>query len=224
VTGERPIVTVKIAQTLDGNVATASGESKWITGPTARAAGHELRARNNAILVGVGTVLADDPELTVRHVPGANPRRIVLDTWLRTPTTARVLREGGRATIIACGRDASPEREAALLLAGATVVRIGACGSEVSLSAVLDLLDGEGIRTVLVEGGPTVATAFLRAGLVDHLVVYVAPMLLGDGRRGVGNLGITHLNEALRTRITSVERAGDDLAIHLDVLHGSPSL
>jgi riboflavin-specific deaminase-like protein len=217
----RPRVTVKIAQTVDGRVATSAGESRWITGPEARAAGHVLRAEHDAILVGIGTVLADDPALTVRHVTGRDPLRIVLDSTLRTPSTAHVLRTGVGRALLLCGEDAPVEREAALIGAGTQVLRVATDARQVALPAALTALRKVGVRSVLVEGGPTVVTAFLRARFVDRVAIFIAPMVLGTGRDAVGDLGVTQLAEAIRGTVMSVERVGDDLLVRIDVLRSS---
>jgi diaminohydroxyphosphoribosylaminopyrimidine deaminase/5-amino-6-(5-phosphoribosylamino)uracil reductase len=188
----RPFVTWKYAATLDGRSAAADGSSRWITGEAARADVHRLRAEVDAVVVGIGTVLADDPALTVRPDPGRQPLRVVLDSDGRTPPGARVR------------DDAAPT----LLVTAADVPRH-------DLGAVLALLAGRGVVSVLLEGGPTVAAAFLRAGLVDRVVGYVAPALLGAGVPAVADLGLGTINEAIRLRLCEVARIGDDVRLTL---------
>jgi diaminohydroxyphosphoribosylaminopyrimidine deaminase/5-amino-6-(5-phosphoribosylamino)uracil reductase len=177
----RPWVVVKLAATLDGRTAAPDGTSRWITGEAARRDVHRLRAESDAVLVGAGTVRADDPELTVRHVAGRDPLRVVLGT---APPGARV--------------------HPCLELAG-------------DLGEVLDALGRRGVLQLLVEGGPTVAGAFHRAGLVDRYVLYLAPALFGgdDARAMFAGPGAGTIDDVWRGRILSVTRLGDDLRVEL---------
>jgi diaminohydroxyphosphoribosylaminopyrimidine deaminase/5-amino-6-(5-phosphoribosylamino)uracil reductase len=188
---QRPHVVWKVATTLDGRVAAADGTSRWITGPEARAEVHRLRAGCDAVLVGSGTALADDPQLTVRDAEGRNvaqqPLRVVLDRRGRVPATARVL------------DDAAP-------------THLSTAPTPAALLA--DLYDRD-VRRVLLEGGPTLAAAFLAAGLVDEAVVHVAPQLLGAGTPMVGGLGISTITSALHLHVTDVTRLGGDVQIRL---------
>lgn len=200
----RPTVTLKLATSLDGRIATASGESKWITGEAARFEGHRLRATHDAILVGVGTVLADDPELTVRHGVGSprQPLRVILDSSLRTPATAKIAADN---TLILTTADPVP-------VGGAEVIRLRAEGGRPAPDAVVRELDRRGVGSVLIEGGGQVAASFLRAGLVDRIEWFRAPIVLGgEGRPGVALLAIQALAEAPRFRRLAVEPLGDDL-------------
>ena len=187
----RPHVVWKVATTLDGRVAAADGTSRWITGPDARAAVHRLRATCDAVLVGSGTALADDPQLTVRDAEGRNadrqPLRVVLDRRSRVPATARVHDAAARTLV---SRAATP-------------------------GALLAELFDSDVRRVLLEGGPTLAAAFLAAGLVDEAVVHVAPVLLGAGAPMVGGLGISTITDALHLQVTDVTRIGGDVQIRL---------
>lgn len=184
----RPWVTWKTASTLDGHTAAADGSSRWITGDAARADVHALRSRCGAVLVGTGTVLADDPALTVRPadgtVPGRQPLRVVVG-HRPLPPDARVL-DAAAETLVVESHDPAA-----------------------ALAAVAE----RGVHHVLLEGGATLAAAFLRAGLVDEVVAYVAPALLGAGAAGVGDLGITSITDALRLRTTDVTVLGDDVRI-----------
>jgi diaminohydroxyphosphoribosylaminopyrimidine deaminase / 5-amino-6-(5-phosphoribosylamino)uracil reductase len=221
----RPHVTLKAAMTLDGRIADRLGESKWITGEPARAAAHRLRSECDAILVGVGTVLRDDPALTVRRERPwpREPYRVVLDTGVRTPVTARLIGAAtpSRALVIA-GEDAPASRTAALRAAGATVVPVRCSGSRVDLNAALAALADREVRAVLVEGGGALHGAFVDAGLVDRVAVFVAPRLLGgmDATPSIGGLG-RQLSGALRLGPFEVSRVGDDLLIEADVLVGA---
>jgi diaminohydroxyphosphoribosylaminopyrimidine deaminase/5-amino-6-(5-phosphoribosylamino)uracil reductase len=187
----RPFVIWKVAATLDGRVAAADGSSRWITGETARAAVHELRAGCDAVVVGSGTVLADDPQLTVRDAEGRTvprqPLRVVADRGGRVPATARVLDDAAPTYV-------SRAPEPAGLLA--------------------ELFERD-VRRVLLEGGPTLAAAFLRAGLVDEVLVHLAPTLLGAGPALVGDLGITTITGALDLALAEVTRLGGDVALRL---------
>ena len=198
-------VTLKLATSLDGRIATASGESKWITGEAARLEGHRLRAAHDAILVGVETVLADDPELTVR-LPGRpvdQPLRVVLDSRLRTPSTAKVA-SGGDSLILTVA-EPSP-------VGAAVVERVETEVGRPSVAACLSALKRRGLSSLLIEGGGQVAASFLRAGVVDRLEWFRAPILLGgEGRPCVAALALAKLADAPRFRRLAVEPCGDDL-------------
>lgn len=201
----RPQVTLKLATSLDGRIATASGESKWITGEAARLEGHRLRAAHDAILVGVETVLADDPELTARFPgrPVDQPLRVVLDSRLRTPTTAK-LASGGDSLILTVAEPAP--------IGGAIVEQVKAEDGRPAVAACLSALNRRGVASVLIEGGGQVAASFLRAGLVDRLEWFRAPILLGgEGRPCVAALALAKLADAPRFRRLAVEPCGDDL-------------
>lgn len=184
----RPHVTVKWAQSLDGRAAADDGTSQWITGPAARADVHERRARADAIVVGTGTVRADDPSLTARRADGSlldhQPAPVVIG-HAPVPDGAAVRRH--------------PE-----------ALRVY---DTHDLSAVLGDLRAQGVQRVFVEGGPTLASAFLAAGLVDELLVYVAPVLLGGARLALGDIGVASIDQARRLHVASVEHLGDDLLI-----------
>lgn len=201
---QRVRVTLKLATSLDGRIATASGESQWITGEEARLEGHRLRAAHDAILVGVETVLADDPELTVR-LPGRpvdQPLRVVLDSRLRTPLTARVAQGDSLILTVA---EPSP-------IGTAVVERVEAEQGRPSVVASLSALKRRGVSSVLIEGGGQVAASFLRAGLVDRLEWFRAPILLGgEGRPCVAALALAKLADAPTFRRVSAEPVGDDL-------------
>jgi diaminohydroxyphosphoribosylaminopyrimidine deaminase / 5-amino-6-(5-phosphoribosylamino)uracil reductase len=214
----RPWIVLKAGVTLDGRVATHTGESRWITGEAARADVHRLRARLDAIVVGVGTVLADDPRLTVRGVRGGrDPVRVVVDSSLRTPTGARVVAGGGRVIIATTARAAATRRRR-LELAGAELWELPDHGGLVDLKALCRRLARERVMSVLVEGGPTVHASFLAAGLADEVRLYVAPLVLGGhGRHGgpawVGGAAAAHLQDGHRLRFGAPRRLGDDLLL-----------
>ncbi|MFD5320888.1 bifunctional diaminohydroxyphosphoribosylaminopyrimidine deaminase/5-amino-6-(5-phosphoribosylamino)uracil reductase RibD [Streptomyces sp. NPDC127098] len=208
----RPHVHWKYAATLDGRVAAADGTSRWITSPESRADVHRLRAESDAVLVGSGTARADDPHLAVRGVPGARqPLRVVLDTEATAVKPGARVLDGAAATLVAVADDAP----AAHLVGHAEVVRLprAAHGPGVDLTALLAVLHRRGIRSVLLEGGPTLAGAFVAAGLVDRVTGYLAPALLGAGPQALTGAGITTIADALRLRVTGVDRIGPDLRI-----------
>lgn len=217
----RPHVTLKAAMTLDGKIADLYGESRWITGEEARLEGHRLRAEADAIVVGLTTVLRDDPQLTVR-LPTPWPRepyRVVLDAEARTPTNARLIAAGTPArALIAVGAGAPAERVTRLTEAGATVLLLPTRGGRVEPAALLAALYAREVRAVLLEGGGEVHGTFVDAGLVDRVAIFVAPRLLG-GREatpvvaGVGRA----LKEALPLIGWSVRPLGADLLIEADV-------
>ena len=218
---ERPRVTLKAAITLDGRTAARSGESKWISGEAARKEAHRLRAQVDAVLVGVGTVLRDDPELTVRHVRGKNPLRVVLDSRLRTPAKSCVARatSGTRAaprTLILHGPKAPAARRRALQRAGVELREVAVERSgRLSIAGVLRVLSAAGVATLLVEGGPTVHGAFLDAGVVDRVWIALAPKLLADAAALPLAAGKPRrrILDALPLRFERVRRLGPDLLI-----------
>lgn len=203
----RPFVAAKFAMSLDGKIATATGESRWITGDAARRHGHTLRHAHDAILVGVNTVLLDDPELSARgpDPDGRQPIRIVLDSRLRTPLGARVL---GPRTMLASTRAGE--------LAGAEVLQLPADASgRVALEPLLDELGRREILSLLVEGGADTHASFFASGLVDKVYAYVAPIVVGgrDAPSPVGGRGVEHLADALQLRDTEVQTIDRDVLI-----------
>jgi diaminohydroxyphosphoribosylaminopyrimidine deaminase/5-amino-6-(5-phosphoribosylamino)uracil reductase len=210
-----PFVTAKFAASLDGRIATASGESRWITADPARAAAHRLRHSNDAVLVGVGTVIADDPELTARIEQGRSPLRVVVDTTLRIPETARVLHVDATPTLVATTSRADPERLTHLIGAGVEVEVVGAAASGVDLRELMSLLGARGIISVLIEGGASVLGSAFDQGIVDKVVAMVAPRIIGGASApgAVGGVGAATLAAAPLLRDVAVEHAGPDLLI-----------
>jgi 3,4-dihydroxy 2-butanone 4-phosphate synthase/GTP cyclohydrolase II len=212
----RPFVVLKYAQSLDGRIATGTGDSKWISGPQERRVAHALRAACDAVLVGAGTVLADDPLLTVRMVPGASPIRVVLDSGLRVPHDAQVFGPEA-ATIVLTATGSDPGRREALRRRGVKVEVVAEGPGGVDLAAGLDRLLALGVRCLLVEGGSRVLTSALRARLADRVVVAVAPVLLGTGTDAVGDLGAGLVSDGLRLVDRSVHQLGPDLLVAGDL-------
>lgn len=212
----RPLVTLKLATSLDGRLAVASGASRWITGEAARARSHLLRATHDAVMVGSGTVIADDPELTCR-LPGLtdhSPVRVIIDGGMRVPQTARVVADAKRVpTWFVVRHGVAGERRAALAECGVEVIDIAAAaGGETDLAAALVALANRGITRVLVEGGATLAAALVRADLVDRIAWFRAPSLIGgDALPALGTLGVEAPDQAPRFVRVGVEPVGDDV-------------
>ena len=222
----RPLVTLKTAATLDGQVAAASGDSRWVTAPPARARVHRMRAEADAVLVGAGTARADDPALTVRDVPlgpgQRQPLRVVLDRAGALPPALGVFGDGAAPTVTVVSQDAAPPAYADLLgRAGGVVLRAPERGGHLDLGAVLDALGGgdglpQGVRpvqSVLVEAGPGLATALFAADLADRVLWFVAPKVLGAGRAAVGGLESGRMADALGFAESRWETVGPDVLL-----------
>jgi 3,4-dihydroxy 2-butanone 4-phosphate synthase/GTP cyclohydrolase II len=213
---DRPYVVLKYAQTLDGRIATGSGDSKWISGEEERTLSHALRAACDAVMVGVGTVLSDDCRLNVRMVPGASPLRVVLDSTLRTPSTALLFADDA-PTVFLTTDDAAEDDRKRIREAGAGVRVLPPGPGGVDLKAALAQLRAEGVRSVLVEGGAHVITSLLGAGLADRIVVGTAPRIIGAGTEAVGDLGVARVTEGIALRNRSVHLTTDDVVMAWDV-------
>lgn len=208
----QPFVLLKLAQTLDGRIATRNGHSKWITGEAARKRVHLMRSRADAVLVGIDTVLADDPRLTVRHVDGRQPRRIVLDSRARTPLDARVL--NGEAPATVCVTEAAPAaRVEGLIGTGAEVLVLSGGDGSIPLKPLKSALGKAGIVTLMVEGGSRVAASFLRERAVDRIACFVAPRILGAGIPSIADLALDDLTKAIKLNDTKVEQLDGDLLV-----------
>jgi 3,4-dihydroxy 2-butanone 4-phosphate synthase/GTP cyclohydrolase II len=218
---DRPHIVLKFAQTMDGRIATRTGDAKWISGEAERRVAHAMRAGCDAVLVGARTMLQDDPQLTVRMVPGASPMRVVLDSTLRTPMTAKVLSDDA-ATLILCRPDADPARREELASAGVMVHEVTGGPEGLRITEVLRLLRSLGVASLLVEGGGRVITSMLEAGAVDRVVVSVSPTIIGAGIDAVGPLGISRVADGIRLVNRSVYLAGDDLLLGFDVQNDAP--
>lgn len=218
-----PYVRCKLAMSLDGRTAMASGESQWITGAAARSDVQRLRARSSVIVTGIGTVLADDPSLTVRadelgldnaqQVARRQPLRLVLDSQFRTPLTAKLLSRSG--AVLVAGAADSESRKVLQQEGYETCLLADRDGGGVDLPGVMHLLAEREINEVLIEAGATLSGAFVQQGLVDELVIYVAPKLLGSGARALFNLpGLERMSEHIQIEIKDVRNVGEDLRIN----------
>ncbi len=217
----RPMVTAKYAMSLDGRIATASGASKWITGPRARQMAHRLRAEAGAVVVGVNTVIVDDPELTARDEEGRaferQPLRVIVDSTARVPASSRIVSgELPGRTLVFVGPRADSARCARLEAQGNTVVTVPETAGRVNLEAVLRNLAGEWeVTSALVEGGGSLLGSFFDARLVDKVVAFVAPKLIGGAKAPgpIGGIGAADMGGVLALRDWSYERIGDDLMV-----------
>lgn len=209
----RPYVTWKFAATLDGRTAATDGTSRWITGPEARRDVHRLRAFSDAVVVGIGTVLADDTHLTVRDWPTTRqPLRVIVDGKARTPTSARILDDAAR-TLVAVGDDADPERLKRLRDTGAEVLELPRRDGRIDLGALLAALFERQALVVLLEGGATLAGGFVRQHLLDAVVGYHAPALLGAGPPVLVDAGVGTISDAIRLSVVDVTSVGPDVRI-----------
>ncbi|MGW0906678.1 bifunctional diaminohydroxyphosphoribosylaminopyrimidine deaminase/5-amino-6-(5-phosphoribosylamino)uracil reductase RibD [Streptomyces sp. NPDC002853] len=203
----RPHVTWKYAATLDGRIAAADGSSRWITSAEARADVHRLRAECDAVVVGSGTQRADDPHLAVRGIEGAvQPLRVVVDTNGTAVTPGARVLDDAAPTLIALADNVTPQSDA-------ETVRLPRADGGLDIPALLDALHARGVRSVLLEGGPTLAGAFVAAGAVDRVIAYLAPVLLGAGPAALTGGGITTITEALRLDVSETVRIGPDLRV-----------
>ncbi len=208
-----PYVTLKWAQSLDGKIATVTGSSTWITSPASLKLAHKLRAAHDAILVGAGTILKDNPQLTTRLVRGRNPLRIVLDSNLKIPPGVKVFQEQARApTLLATTAWDAKETLAARRALGLEVLIVPPdADGRVDLNALLKMLGERDISSLLVEGGAETITSFLRLGLADRVIAIIAPKIIGKGTDAVGGLDITEVSQAYKLAFKKVYRSGADI-------------
>jgi len=210
-----PFVTLKCAQTLDGRIATLTGHSRWISSLPSRRFSHRLRHAHDAVLVGIGTVMYDDPELTVRLVQGKNPLRIVVDSHLRTPLTARILKDQDQArTLMVTSNRAEQEKLHSVRELGIeTLIIPETSPGRIDLAYLLQDLGKRNIASVLIEGGAGIITSVIAQGLADRLIAIVAPKIAGQGIEAVGQLNITEMDKAIGLVFEKISRKGDDLVI-----------
>ena len=212
--GRPAYVVAQLGQSLDGRIATAGGHSHYVNGPQAILHLHRLRALVDAVVVGIGTVVADDPRLTVREVQGRNPARVVIDPRGRLPATARLLVDDGSPVYVV--QTADHPRPA-----GVTAITLAAQGGRFDPRAIVEALAREGLRRLLIEGGAVTVSSFLAAGLVDRLHLCVAPMLIGSGLTGINLPIIDRLENALRPKVT-LHRLGEDCLFDCELRGASP--
>ena len=210
-----PFITIKFAQTLDGRIATATGHSRWISDEKSRRFAHQLRSRHDAVLVGSGTVLKDDPELTVRHVKGRHPLRIVVDPTLEIPLAAKILRNQDQArTVIVTRPDANPKKCSQLKESGVELLTFSSMAGDLfDLKALFSYLGKQKISALLVEGGSGIITSVLRERLADRVVAIIAPKIIGKGLSTVGDLGLWDMGSALGLTFKKVFRSGPDVIL-----------
>ena len=208
------LAVAQLSQSLDGHIATESGHSHYINGLASRVHLHRLRALVDAVVIGAGTACEDDPLLTVRHVPGRQPVRVILDPRGRTPARLRLLREAQAPTLHLLGEDAVPDGPVA---GHVTRLRLPLADGHFAPATVLEVLAGRGLPRVLVEGGGITVSRFLEAGVLDRLHLLVAPLLIGSGRPGLAMTPIATLDQARRPRVRTF-RCGDDTLFDLDLL------
>src|SRR5215470_11964521 len=210
----RPLVALKLAATLDGRIATARGASRWITGESARRVAHRLRNEYDAIMVGAGTIAADDPALTCRLVRGRDPLRVIVDGRLRVPLAAQVLTNAAATGTLLATTMRHHRKLTTLRRRGVSLVTLPGRAGVLSLRRLLTHLAGRGISSVLIEGGAALAAAALRERVVDRLFIFIAPKLIGgDGVPMVRALGIRAMRDALGVRVQAVRRLGADLLV-----------
>jgi diaminohydroxyphosphoribosylaminopyrimidine deaminase/5-amino-6-(5-phosphoribosylamino)uracil reductase len=211
-----PFVTVKAGMTLDGKIATATGQSKWITSEAARAKAHALRDRVDAIAVGAGTVVADDPSLTTRIPDGRHAMRVVIDPQLRTRPGAKVYAPNGPAVVVVTSKPADSYRARAFAKRGVGLLTVKEKGGRLELPEALRALAKRGVLHLLVEGGAVTTGRFLEAGLVDEVLLFVAPRVIGgDGLSWVGALGVRAVDEGPRFELKESSQVGPDLLLRL---------
>lgn len=214
----RPAVTVHYAQTIDGRIAARNGDAHWVSGESSLRLAHQLRASHDAVMVGIGTVLADDPRLTVRLAPGRSPIRVIVDSKLRVPIASNVFTDRSARTIVATTPSAPQVRARAIHAAGGEVLRAHADESgAVDLADVLRRLRAIGIGSLLIEGGRGIITSALDAHVVDRLTVCIAPKVIGEGVSAVGDLHIDYLREALTFSRARFVTCGEDI-----IFYGEP--
>lgn len=206
----RPFVSLKAAISLDGRMNLANGSSKWITGIESRTESHRMRAENDAVLVGAGTVISDDPELTVRHVEGINPLRVILDSNLRTPILSKVIGNDSKCLIITAENQDS-EKAKALTDMGANVAEVSSTNGHVDIHSALKYLAEKGILTLMVEGGPGIHSAFLREGVADYMKLFIAPKIFGEGKSIDTGMNFADVKSAFTLTNTITRILGSDI-------------
>ena len=209
---KKPFVVVKAATSLDGKIATKTGDSKYITGREARKYVHKLRAELDGIMVGINTILKDDPQLTVRLVKGKDPIRIVVDSKLKIPLKAKVLKDPTKL-VIATTKKASKQRMKKLHQMGANVLVIDTLKGRVDLQKLMKALGKLEITSIMLEGGATLNSSALSAGIVDKIMIFIAPSVIGSGLGAIGDLGITEVDKSIKLKNISSKKIGKDILV-----------
>jgi riboflavin-specific deaminase-like protein len=214
--GRAPLVIGHLGQSIDGYIATRTGDSSYVNGPENILHLHRMRALSDAVIVGAGTIAADDPRLTTRDVAGPNPVRVVLDPRLRLSSGCRVFTDGEAETLVVCSAEIASERSSrgsgfSRDCEGATIIGVPTAGAGLDLRVLLDMLHARGLERLFVEGGGTTVSRFLKAGLLDRLQIAVAPLIMGGGRPGLQLPGSDHIAECLRPAHRMFTMGGDVL-------------
>lgn len=217
ITTDTPFVTLKLAATLDGRIATKAGESKWITGKEARKSAHRMRSETDAVMVGIGTILKDNPELTTRLVKGKNPLRIVVDSKLRIPMNAKVLNPEKNtiiATVAGQKSEVKNRKLKKLKAKGAEIIALPSKTGAVDLKVLMDKLGKRKITSLMIEGGSTLAASAIKQGIVDKAAIFLAPKMIGkEGLPIVGELGIKRLKDAICLSRLECKKVGEDILV-----------
>jgi len=214
-TKKRPLIILKLAQTLDGRIAARDGDARWITGEEARRHVHRWRSRVDAVAVGANTLIGDDPQLSVRHVKGRDPRPIAIDGRLRADAAAQLFARPG--AVLATGQTASTDKRRAIEAKGAEVWTFAEEEGRIELRAFAQRAAEENITSLIVEGGGELAAAFLREKLVDQVHIYIAPRILGEGIAAIADLHIEKIKDSLRLKDVRTRRLGADLLYTAEV-------
>ena len=218
ITKKNPYVTLKIAQTLDGKIADKQGDSKWVSSLLSRRYVHELRSKYDAVLIGLGTVMKDNPSLTVRLTEGRNPRRVILDTGLKLSTEHKLFSSNSdkKLIIVTSNKNKSKERKIKKIKSkGAEVIFVREDRGKLNLKNILKELAKINITSVLVEGGKAIFSSFVKENLFDDLLVFISPKILGNGIPAVSDLGIKSISKSLKVKFVNAEMIGDDVLAEL---------
>ena len=206
-------ITLKYAQTLDGRIATFKGNSRWISSEESRIYAHKLRSSNDAVLIGVKTVIKDNPTLTTRLVKGKNPLRVIVDSCLTTPIDSRIIKDvSSNPVVIAITVKAPSKRIRQFEKKGVEIIVVKQDKNKrIDLRELISILSKKGIKRLLVEGGSKVITSFLKEKLPDRLIVIIAPIIMGKGIEAVGDLGINEVKSCIKIKLNKIEKLGEDL-------------
>jgi diaminohydroxyphosphoribosylaminopyrimidine deaminase/5-amino-6-(5-phosphoribosylamino)uracil reductase len=210
---KKPFVIVKAAMSLDGKIATKIGDSKYITGREARKLVHEMRAELDAVMVGINTVMKDDPQLTVRLAKGRNPMKIVVDTKLRIPLNSKIIKNEPEKLIIATSNKASKKKVKALQQKGLNVILTELKDGKIDLKKLMKELGKSEITSIMIEGGAELNAEALRSGIVDKILFFISPKMIGKGIGAVGDLGINKVDKSMNLKSIDYKKVGRDILI-----------